>query len=78
MICIFKAMHYCQLMYLRTFKLEIKELDPAHFLSLPGLAQEAGNKSKYVLYYKNLHLYLSLGMKLAKAHRILKFKQFIG
>ena len=39
------------------------------------LVPNLGNKSKDVLHYKNLHLYLSLGMKLVSAHRTLKFKQ---
>ena len=39
------------------------------------LVPDLGSKSKYVVHYRNLHLYLSLGMKLTKFHRILKFKQ---
>ena len=39
------------------------------------LVPNLGNKSKYVVHYKNLQLYLSLGMKLTKVNRIVKFKQ---
>ena len=39
--------------------------------SIPNL----GSKTNYVLHYRNFQLYLSLGMKLTKTHRVLKFKQ---
>ena len=39
------------------------------------LVPNLGNKSKYVIHYKNLQFYVSLGMKLISVYRILKFKQ---
>ena len=42
---------------------------------LNKLVPNVANKNKHVLRHRNLQLYLSLGMKLAKIHRILKFNQ---
>ena len=39
------------------------------------LIPSLGIKTNYVLHYKNLQLYLSLGIKLTKIHTVLKFKQ---
>ena len=33
------------------------------------------DKSRYVLYLRNLHLYTQLGMKVTKIHRVLAFDQ---
>ena len=43
MICMFKVIHYCLPKYLRILEtcIKIYELDPAHFLSAPGLASQA-------------------------------------
>ena len=42
--------------------------------SIPNL----GDKTNYVVHYKNLQLHFSLGMKLTKIHRVLRFKQSDG
>ena len=39
------------------------------------LIPNLGNKTNYVVHYRNLQLYLSIGIKLIKLHRVLKFKQ---
>ena len=48
---------------------EIKVVDVKKLIS------NLGNKTNYVLHYRNLQLYLSLGMKLTKIHRARRFKQ---
>ena len=39
------------------------------------LIPNLGNKTNYVLHYRNFQLYLFLGMKLTKIHKVLKFKR---
>ena len=39
------------------------------------LASTLTEKKNYVLHYRNLQLYLSLGLKLKKVHRVLEFDQ---
>ena len=39
------------------------------------LIPNLGEKTNYVLHYRNLQLYLSLGMRLTKTDKVLKFRQ---
>ena len=59
---------YCQII-VKTYEYGIKVGD------VMKLIPYLGNKTNYVLHYRNLQLYLSLGIKLTKIHRMLKFKQ---
>lgn len=43
--------------------------------SIGKLVPNLHNKTRYILRYKNLKLYLDLGMKLMKIHRVLTFQQ---
>ena len=39
------------------------------------LIQNLGNRTNYMLHYRNFQLYLSVGMKLTKIQKVLKSKQ---
>ena len=45
------------------------------FDGVKKLISNLSDKFKYVVHYKNLKYYLSLGIKLVRVHRILCFKQ---
>ena len=49
------------------YRIKVREVNKL----IPNL----GNKQNYVIHYRNLQLYASLGMKVAKVHKILNFKQ---
>ena len=53
----------------------VKELQMKPGGGVEKLVTNLQDKQKYILHYHNLKLYLQLGMKLKKIHRVLKFQQ---
>lgn len=46
-----------------------------NFTSTTKLVPNLNHKKKYVIHYRNLQLYISLGLKLTHVHKIIKFSQ---
>ena len=53
----------------------IQEKFGIHIGQVAKLIPPLSDKKNYVLHYRNLQLYLSLGLKLNKGHRVLQFDQ---
>ena len=59
--------------WLSEYQLELVENNSA--LNVKKLVPNLLDKEKYVLHYRNLQLYVSLGMRVKKIHRVLRFNQ---
>ena len=60
---------------LSAYSLEIKNKYDIKVGGIKKLVSNVMSKKNYVVHYRNVQYYLSLGMILTKAHRILEFKQ---
>ena len=63
---------------LSNYCLEIRKKYSISSGQVQKLITNLNNKSNYVLHYKNLQLYLDLGLKLKKVHRVLEFTKLLS
>ena len=59
--------------WLSSYQTEL--LENKSMINITKLVPNLTDKTKYVVHYRNLRLYLSLGMKFQKVHRILEFNE---
>ena len=60
---------------LSEYQLKIADLYNIPIGNVKKLVPDFFDKEKYVLHYENLQLYLRLGLKLKKIHRVSEFNQ---